>query len=231
MPKSPVNTGFHAPSVITYDERIRAVVPGYAELHRLAAAALLTRHSPVEPCHIVASGAGTGMELVELAQLAAPWMLTAIEPSETMLAQARARCEAYNIAHRVQFMHCTQAAFNSERAFDAVTSMLVAHFIPHDGQRERYYAQLRALLSARGTLVLAEILRWPNHVTLQHAWRRAARAAGCSADTIEASEQHVERSFACLTEPELTTLLARAGFSHTERIAQFLNVGLYLVHA
>ncbi len=95
MAQSPVV--FDEQQAATYDERFARLAPLRDSLHLLAG--LVFEPLPAD-AHVLCVGAGTGLELLALAQRFPRWRFTAAEPSGPMLAICRQRAEASGIAAR-----------------------------------------------------------------------------------------------------------------------------------
>ena len=83
-----------------YDQTARQILPGYEDLHNMASSLLGVGLS--ENAHVLVVGAGTGMELLTLAEQHPQWRLTGVDPSVEMLAVARERLQARGWTDRVQ---------------------------------------------------------------------------------------------------------------------------------
>ena len=129
----------------SYDDGIVRRVPGYLALTELLPAA----------ANLLVIGAGTGAELARLAALNPRWRFVAVDPSEAMLDQARRRLDA---AARVTWFAGTADDLPpSDDRFDDAVSLLVSHFLPVTGEKERFFAAIAAWLKPGAALGTARL--------------------------------------------------------------------------
>ncbi|WP_185983761.1 class I SAM-dependent methyltransferase [Aureimonas mangrovi] len=137
-----------AASVAGYAERPPRQVPGFADLHRMAAL-LLAEHAPPDG-RVLIVGAGGGLELKALAELQPAWRMTGVDPSAVMLDLARKTLGEGPRA--VDLVHGTVEELPLE-PFDGATCILVMHFLDEDTRRETL-AGVHARLRPGARLVL-----------------------------------------------------------------------------
>ncbi len=217
---------FNAQFAAEYDERFAKQAPIREALHLLMTAVL--RDLP-EHARILSVGAGTGTEIIALARKFPGWQFTAVEPSVPMLDVCRRRLEAQGIASRCTFHEGYLESLLPSGAFDAATSLLVAHFILSLQDRREYLRAIASRLRPGGTLVIADLAadtRSPDYARLLEVWVRLMRDSGLPPEGIENLRATYERDVALLPPEQLGELIASAGF---ESPVPFLQTGL--IHA
>ncbi|MFN7678422.1 MAG: class I SAM-dependent methyltransferase, partial [Cyanobacteriota bacterium] len=78
-----------------YDNLVERLIPGYASLARLSVSLLAASPQANQlGASVLVAGCGSGAELLEAKQLRPDWSLTAVDPSEAMLALAQHKLSA-----------------------------------------------------------------------------------------------------------------------------------------
>jgi len=90
--------------------------------------------SELPQCTHSCVGAGTGSELIYLAQNFPQWQFTAVEPAAPMLDVCRQRTEECGIASRCTFHEGYLDSLPTSDSFNAATCLLVS-FSLHDAAR------------------------------------------------------------------------------------------------
>ena len=200
--------GAHASS--SYAEGPPRQVPGYASLHRMVSM-LLAERTP-EDGHVMVLGAGGGLELKAFAEAHAGWTFDGIDPSTDMLELARQAVGPH--IERIDLHHGYIDA-TPGGPFDAATSLLTFHFIPHE-ERLDTLRQIRRRLKPGAPFVLAHI-SFPQTEPERSEWiaRHVAwsAAAGMSDAQREASRQAIGTRLSILSPDQEETMLREAGFA------------------
>jgi tRNA (cmo5U34)-methyltransferase len=187
-----------AASVAGYAERPPRQVPGFADLHRMAAL-LLSEHAPPDG-RILVVGAGGGLELKAFAELQPGWQMTGVDPSAAMLDLARETLGEG--AGAVDLVHGTVEDLPIE-PFDGATCILVMHFLDEETRR-RTLAALYARLAPGARLVLVHH-SFDREEAATWLGRYAAYAGGPRPDGM--------LSLPILSPDEEERLLSEAGFT------------------
>lgn len=197
-------TAFSPAAAEDYDNRIRRMAPGYDLALELIVA--LARQSFPSGAHILLAGCGTGTELLALAAAGPGWRFTAVDPSAAMLDNARAKAAAAGIGHRVAFVE----ALLGEApllAHDAAVSALVLHFIPDDGAKAGFLADLRRRLRPGAPLLLTD---YAEAGLPTGSYERWLLDQGVAADVVERAADWRRRVWQPVTPARLHELFAGA---------------------
>jgi tRNA (cmo5U34)-methyltransferase len=213
---------------VSYDWLVQQLIPGYTSLARLSVALLSA--SPLasaEGATVLVAGCGTGAELLEAEAQRPDWNLTAIDPSEEMLAVARQRLQNQGT---IQWKRTTVEALGAEADFDGALSVLVLQSLPDDGTKLAFLTALARSLRPGGQLVLVDLMRperSPLSAQVAEAWRGFQRASGVSGDAVDPGSQI--QGFHPIGIARLTALVEAAGFSDPAPFFQALDFQGFLL--
>jgi tRNA (cmo5U34)-methyltransferase len=211
----PSNPFSSAEAVARYAENPPRVVPGFADLQRMAALLLAERAS--EDANILVLGAGGGLELKVFAQTQPKWQFEGVDPSAEMLTLAEQTLGP--LFNRVQLRQGYIDAA-SEGPFDGAACLLTLHFIAAE-ERHRTITEVHRRLKPGAPFVVAH-LSFPQAEGERALWlsRYAAFAAssGIAPEKAQSASDAVDRHLHILTPEQDEGLLHNAGFS---RISQF----------
>ena len=222
----------HPERAAAYDERIGKILPGYDVLHRMVDV-ILSAELPEEASLLIV-GAGTGHELVLLAQKHPGWRFTAVEPAAPMIAIAKEKLAMAGTSDHVAWHASTMNDFAGEEHFDAATLMMVLHLVPEENQYT-LVTDLSDRLNPGSPLVLADIFgdptttRYKKADALTKAW---AVASGLDQKWIDDVFPPAPRAdFHAFTEERLKGWLKEAGFIDVQRFYQAFRVGAWIARA
>src|SRR5262249_32019167 len=134
-------------AVARYAEGPPRFVPGFADLHDMAAI-LLAEHAP-QNARVLVLGAGGGLELKAFAEKRPGWTFDGVAPSAEMLKLAGRTLGP--LAARVQ-LHHGYIDDAPPGPFDAATCLLTLHFLAPQ-ERQRTLAAIRARLKPSAPFV------------------------------------------------------------------------------
>lgn len=196
------------PAVAAYAENAVRLVPGLADLHRMAML-LLDEAAPAD-AHILVVGAGGGMETRAMAEARPDWRFTGVDPSAAMLDLARDTLAPF--AERIELIEGTISAAPAG-PFDGATCLLTLHHLGRD-ERLQTLTDIRRCLAPGARLVLAEHAA-PGPNSMVWMTRSVAFGARDVLDWEKAAEtaRTMTAHLSLLTPEEEQDLLAEAGFS------------------
>jgi tRNA (cmo5U34)-methyltransferase len=208
---------FDADRARRYDHMARQTLPGYEELHNMAASLLGVELG--DQARVLVVGAGTGMELLTLAAQHPRWRLTGVDPAAEMLTVARERLQEYGWTDRVQIhVGHTHELPETER-YDAAMCLLVIHHLSAKEQRE-LLQQIARRLKAGALFVVAEMIGNTASAQFQRflaAWKLRQRTFGTPIEEIEQRAQTMSSVVSFASEDSLRGLLSTGGFADMER--------------
>jgi tRNA (cmo5U34)-methyltransferase len=208
--KSP--NAFENPGVVdAYADRVAQNVPAYRDIHRMASV-LIDEHAPPD-ARVLVLGAGGGLETKAFAAAHPGWTFDAVDPSAAMLDLATKTLGPS--ASRVR-MHRGYVDDAPPGPFDAATSLLTLHFLPHD-ERRRTVAEVRRRLAPGAPLVVMH-LSFPQRDDAERELWMGRHCAILVASGIDPADAEKARTTVAAEVPVLTpeqdrAILREAGFT------------------
>lgn len=209
---TPPLTAFGPEHAASYDERFAKLQPFRDALHLVTAGVLLDLPPDAR---ILCVGAGTGAEILALAERFPGWHFTAVEPSGAMLDVCRRKVEAAGIAGRCDFHEGFLDTLPECAPFDAATSFLVSQFVLEPERRRGFFRDIAARLKPDGLLVNADLsadLMSREYAGLFDLWRNLFRICGFSAEQVEGVRSAYGRDVAVAPAEDVEALIGSAGF-------------------
>jgi len=223
MPRQEPPKAFDQAHAAEYDKRYAKLASMRDALHLLTGAVLADL--PAE-ARILCVGAGTGAELLYLAQKFPQWTFTAVDPSAPMLTVCRRRAEDAGIAARCSFHEGYLETLPPSEPFDAATSILVSQFLLVPSARTEFFRAIAGRLQPNGYLVSADLASdrsSPGYESLLEVWLRLMRATEATPEQLENMRVVYGRDVAILPLAEVSALIAAGGFTAP---VLFLQTGL-----
>ncbi|BBN83889.1 SAM-dependent methyltransferase [Pseudoalteromonas sp. A25] len=198
---------FKADEALNYDQRITRLVPGYELLHELTAAQLKTLLP--DEATILVVGAGTGKDIIELAQINPLWHFIAQDISEDMLAIADRNFTNLGLSSRVTIVNGPLTPTGEH--IDAALCLLVLHFLPDDGDKEALLKAIRSQLPHKAPFFLADLIA-PETEFERESQLFACRQLGLTEVGEQRMRHNLHHEFYPLDRMRLSELLAQTGF-------------------
>lgn len=193
----------------TYDQSLGPLLPVKALMHALLRSQLT---GLPDTARILVAGAGTGAEARFLAPLFPRWRFTLADPSAAMLAVARRHAEAEGFAERCTF-HAGFVSSLEAEPFDAVTSVLVSHFLTSADERQAYFASLAARTTPGGRLFEAALCADPHDPSFGAVMDLWLGLSGMPEERKGPFRALFGKDLAAHGPAEVEAMLERAGFS------------------
>lgn len=198
----------------SYDQQWSKTAPINAALHFLTRAVLAELPPQAK---ILCVGAGTGAEILALAEHFPEWHFTAVEPSGAMLDVFRRRAEEHGIAARCVFHAGYLDSLPSRGPFDAATAFLVSHFILERASRVAFFQSIAERLRPTGILLSSDLagdLGAADCQDLLEVWFRVMSGSGAapSPEGLTRMREAYSRDVAILPPQDVRDILTRGGF-------------------
>ena len=210
-----------------YDEinsKLSAISDSLHFLARLVLADLPSR------ARILCVGVGTGAEILSLAKARPDWTFVGVDPSKEMLEVCRSRLAHEGLSERCELIHGYVQDAPEGAAFDAVLSILVAHFIPRV-ERQGLYSNVFKRLKSDGYFVSAEIsadLDAPEFPEMLKNWEQVQTLMGATPESLENLPCTLRNALSVLSPAETIALWRESGFAAPIPFFQaFMIRGLY----
>lgn len=182
-----------------------------------------------EKARILCVGAGTGKEILFLANRFPQWHFTIVEPSGSMLNICREAIDEAGFKSRCIFHEGYLDTLPSSANHDAATCFAVSHFFLDIQERSEFFRQISDRLKTGGILVssdLASDVTSDNYHQLLELWANVMSNSEISDKNIRKIKETYAKDVAILPPIEVASIIASAGF---EFPVQFYQAGL--IHA
>lgn len=204
-------TPFSDPAAVSgYAQRTARLVPGLADLHRMAGV-LLAEHAPAD-ARILVLGAGGGLELKVFAEMQPGWHFDGVDPSAEMLNLARTTLGKMAPRARLHEGYIDSAPMGP---FDGATCLLTLHFLQRD-ERLHTLKQIRMRLKPGASLVIAHH-SFSSEDPARDRWLKRsaafAAASGVPVAQAEGSIAAIKERLPVLSPQQDADLLREAGFT------------------
>ena len=198
-------------AVAKYAEGPPRLVPGFADLQRMAM--LLLAESAPPDARVLVVGAGGGLELKVFAEHQPAWQFDGVDPSAEMLKLAENTLGP--LTSRVQ-LHHGYIDVAPEGPFAAAACLLTLHFIPLE-ERLRTLREIRRRLKPGAPLVVAH-LSFPQGVKERALWLARyvsfAVSSGVDPERVANARAAIEAQLPILAPEQDEAILRDSGFTN-----------------
>ena len=196
----------------SYDQQWKNMQPLRDTLNLLVGAAC---DQVEKDAKVLCVGAGTGLEVIYLAQRFPGWTFTAVDPSEAMLEVCEANMKAAGIQDRCTLHVGYVESLPDEKNYSVATSFLVSQFILVERERINFFQQIARRLKAGGIFFNSEISTDKNSGSYDKElllWLNMRRGGGASSEELENMRAAYDRDIALSSVADIEGMLTRAGF-------------------
>jgi len=216
---SPSQQIFSEEMAKNYDASNSHLAPISENLHFLIK--LILKELP-DNAQILCVGAGTGAEILALANEFPNWTFMALEPSSAMLDVCKERVAKAGFGDRCEFFNGFLEQLPGDAKYDSVISLLVAHFIA-GADRKHFYKNMSHRLRSGGYFIDGEIsydLESEEFPSMLNNWRAMQLLRGASSQVLERISQQLKEMLSVLAPYKVEALLCECGI---ERPIQFFQ--------
>jgi tRNA (cmo5U34)-methyltransferase len=210
-----------------YDERNSRLAPISESLHFLMR--LILEDCPTNS-RVLSVGAGTGADILALAEAFPRWSFVATDPSLSMLNVCRERMKSAGLLDRCEFVHGFAHDVPIESEFDIATALLVGHFVKHE-DRPSFYREVVDRVRVGGCFLNAEIsfdLSSETYPFMIRNWQAIQRLMGATDESLKAVPQQLREVLTVLSPDEVDAILVDSGIGTPVRFFQaFMISGWY----
>ncbi|MDH1261692.1 class I SAM-dependent methyltransferase [Pseudomonas sp. GD03944] len=204
----------------SYDEQWANLAPMRDALNLLISSALSALPADA---HVLCVGAGTGSEILYLAQQFPGWRFTVLEPSAAMMEACRRRTEAHGIAARCDYHTGYLETLPSGRRFNGATSLLVSQFILDREERTGFFREIAERLVPDGYLFSADLSAdqgTDDYRRLLDVWLRMLTRAEVPKERVDQMTRMYARDVGVLPPEQVGTIIRDGGFNPPTPIFQ-----------
>ena len=205
-----------------YDQKFQKLSPFKDALHLAAQIAL---KSLPDDARVLVVGAGTGAELIFLANQYPRWHFTAVEPSEDMLDVCRGKLEDEGLSDRCRLHLGYVDELPTETVFRGATSILVSQFLLKLEDRRAFFRAIARRLLPGGRLVTADLAHCgEDHDQVWDLWLQGISLLGGGPEQVAEYDKNVKRGVSFFSDLEMKELLASAGFEQSSHFFKALLI-------
>ena len=178
---------------------------------------------------VLCVGAGTGKEIIFLAQKFPNWNFTIVEPANVMMQFCREAIERNGLTSRCFFHEGYLDSLKVKESHDAATCFNVSHFLLNEEERRSFFSEIASKLTPEGIMVssdLASDTTSRNYQELLETWLTAMALSDLSDDNIRKMKAAYAKDVAILPPKQVASIIASGGFDFP---VQFYQAGL--IHA
>ena len=210
-----------------YDERNRPLAPIADNMHFLIR--LVLKDLPAQ-ARVLCVGVGTGAEILSLSAAFPQWTFVGVDPAIGMLDVCRERLSQAGVLSRCELIHGYVHDVPPGEHFDAVLSVLVAHFVKRE-DRLNFYEAMVSRLRANGILINTEIsfdLDSQEFPSMLENWAAVQALMGASPESLANLSVTLRDMLSVISPADTESLLRQSGIALPVRFLQaFMIAGWY----
>lgn len=227
MTSSHAGQHFSGSAARAYDERNSRLAPIAHCMHFLIELAL---KSLPENSRLLCVGVGTGAEVLALAKAFPAWTFVGVDPSRSMLDVCAERLAEAGLANRCQLLHGYVQDLPEGESFDAVLSVLVAHFVKRE-DKLHFFQNMVSRLKIGGCLVNTDIsfdLQSAEFPSMFESWKNVQILMGATPESLADLPRLMLEKLGILAPHETEAILRHSGIAMPVRFFQaFMICGWY----
>lgn len=180
-----------------------------------------------EDSNILCVGAGTGAELIALAQSNPGWRFTALDSSAAMLEVCKEKLDKAGLLSRCDFHAGYVDSLTSGKMYNAATSILVSQFLTNKEDRVAFFQTIKSHLQPGGYLINADLARPledEHYSKLMDSWVKMHRYNGLSEQQAKNSTSLWNTTVSVSKLNEIEEMLVTGGFKQTVLLFQALFI-------
>lgn len=207
-----------------YDQRWKALAPMMQGLHFLTGVIL---NQLPENAHVLSVGAGTGAEILNLAEKFPGCRFTAVDTSGDMLEICRAKMIEHGFEQRCRYHVGPIDTLAGDEKFDAATAILVSQFITDDHERRKFFKSIAERLKPDCYLINADLSMPETTKDFElklEVWVEMLRFAGFTQSSTQQVAEGWKKNISFSTNQEMASLLASSGLENPTLFYQSLFI-------
>ncbi len=211
-----------------YDDTVGEIIPAFEFIYELSQHLLMDNLE--EEAKILVAGAGTGKEIINSSRNNPNWSFTGFDPAEPMLGIARKKIEAASLGNKISLIHGLIDDV-TEKEFDAVTSILVMHFLPDDGSKLNFLKGIADKLKPGSLIILVDIegeIGSNEYNTFNSAWRNQQIFKRGNIGKVNEEFALREKDVHFIPGKRIESLLGEAGFININKFFKAYLFGGYV---
>lgn len=217
------NLSFDEEHAASYDQRFAKLAPFKEALH-LAMRGILA-DLPGD-ARVLCVGAGTGAELLYLADAFPGWTFTLVEPAAAMLNRCRLRAIEASIEARCTFHEGYLDTLPATEPFDAATAILVSQFVLVRQKRCNFFQDIAARLKPQGHLITADLAGEPDTIPFE-SWMALMKYNDFNDEQAAQYRVALQDHVAVRPPDEVAAIIAEGGFDAPVLVCQTLLIHMW----
>jgi tRNA (cmo5U34)-methyltransferase len=203
-----------------YDEKAKAIIPGYQVMYQLAQ--YLLEDKLGAQAKVLVAGVGTGREVLACSNANPEWSFVGFDPAEAMLQIAAKKLADKQLENKINLVHGLVTDVK-QKAFDAATAILVMHFLPDDGTKQEFLNEISARLKPGSPLILIDLEGDPEtdeYQMLKAAWKHQQLSTRDDPEQVSKEFEMRDRELNSVSQLRMEALFKEAGFTDIRKFYQ-----------